>query len=105
MILNVLKQWTYPHAAWPVEIHFNVDLGWLLICLLEGYNCNLWAIIPIFLNLVVHFFISFILSSASVWSLTSPLFMLTPLDSHHLPNAFTKYTGWYIFLNMSDAPS
>lgn len=55
MILNVLKQWTYPHAAWPVEIHFNVDLGWLLVCLLEGYNCNLWAIIPIFLNLVVIF--------------------------------------------------
>lgn len=105
MILNVLKQRTYPQAAWPVEIHFNVGLGWFLACLLEGYNCNLWNIILIFLNLVVHFFISFIPSSASVWSPTSPLFMLIPLGSHHLPNALIKYTGWYIFLNMSDAPS
>ena len=105
MILNVLKQWTYPHAVWPVEIHFNVNIGWFLICLLEGHNCNLWDIIPIFLNLVVHFFVSFILSSASVWSPTSPLFTLTPLNSRHLPNAFIKYSGWYIFLNTSDAPS
>lgn len=80
-----------------LKFTFNVGLGWFLACLLEGYNCNLWNIILIFLNLVVHFFMSFIPSSASVWSPTSLIFMLTPLDSHHLPNAFIKYTDGTYF--------